>query len=104
VPFSAGFIGEFIILYEIFNYDLVMGILSASTLVFGAVFMLRAFQLSMFGFPKIDSFKDLTLNELAVFLLIGAMILLLGVYPQMLKDFLEPCLNNIVNSLNSKVQ
>jgi len=102
VPFTAGFIGEFVIIYEVFNFDLSMGLLSASTLVFGAVFMLRAFQLSMFGFPKIDSFKDLTLNELAVFLIVGAMILFLGVYPQLLKDFMEPCLNNIVNSVNIK--
>jgi NADH:ubiquinone oxidoreductase subunit 4 (subunit M) len=56
----------------------------------------------MFGFPKIDSFKDLTINELAVFLLLGAMILLLGLFPQFLKDFMEPCLNNIVNSINAK--
>lgn len=102
VPFTAGFIGEFVILYEIFNFDLSIGLLSASTLVFGAVFMLRAFQLSMFGFPKIDSFKDLAVNELAVFLLLGFMILLLGVFPQLLKDFMEPCLNNIVNSINGK--
>lgn len=102
VPFSAGFIGEFVILYEVFNFDIAMGILSATTLVFGAVFMLRAFQLSMFGFPKIESFKDLTINELAVFLLLGAMILFLGVFPQLLKDFMEPCLNNIVNSIASK--
>jgi NADH-quinone oxidoreductase subunit M len=103
VPFSAGFIGEFVILLEIFNFDILMGVLSATTLIFGAVFMLRAFQMSMFGHPKLTVFKDLTINELLVFLIISTLVLLLGVYPQLVKDFIENNLDSIImNSVPNK--
>ena len=103
VPFSAGFIGEFVILFEIFNFDILMGVLSATTLIFGAVFMLRAFQMSMFGHPKLTVFKDLTINELLVFLIISTLVLLLGVYPQLVKDFIENNLDSIImNSVSNK--
>jgi NADH-quinone oxidoreductase subunit M len=98
VPFSAGFIGEFLLIFEIFNFNILMGVLASTTLVFGAVFMLRAFQMSMFGYPKISSFKDLTINELAVFLLVSCIVLFLGVYPKLLQDFLEPSLTTIYNA------
>ncbi len=98
VPFSAGFIGEFLLIFEIFNFNILMGILASTTLVFGAVFMLRAFQMSMFGYNKMEKFKDLTFNELAVFIIASALILFLGVYPQLLQDFLSPSLDNILNS------
>jgi NADH-quinone oxidoreductase subunit M len=104
VPFSAGFIGEFILIFEIFNFNLWTGILAATTLVFGAVLMLRAFQLSMFGYPKMESFKDLRINELLVFLIISAFVLLLGICPQLVKDFIDPCLEKIVNSTLIKVE
>ncbi len=103
VPFSAGFIGEFILIFEIFNFNIWTGIFSATTLVFGAVLMLRAFQLCMFGYPKLESFKDLRINELLVFLIISAFVLMLGIYPQLLKDFMDPCLEKIVNLTLVKV-
>jgi NADH-quinone oxidoreductase subunit M len=98
VPFSSGFIGEFLLLKGLYSYNWTIGLLAGTTLVFGAVYTLRAYQLSMFGAPKLESFKDLTWNELLVFFLITVVILILGIYPQSVLNFVGPSLDNLMQS------
>jgi NADH-quinone oxidoreductase subunit M len=81
-----------------------MGILGLSTIVLGAVFMLRAFQLSMFGFPTISSFQDLTWNELAVLLLVSVAVLLLGLFPDTVSQLVMPALQDIISSIQDSKQ
>lgn len=104
VPFTAGFIGEFIILLELFHHNNIMGILGLSTVVLGAVFMLRAFQLSMFGFPTISTFQDLVWNELAVLLLVSIAVLLLGLFPDTVSHLVMPALQDIISSIQDSKQ
>ena len=98
VPFSSGFIGEFLLLKGLYSYNWIIGLLAGTTLVFGAVYTLRAYQLSMFGAPKLESFKDLTWNELLVFFLVTVVILILGIYPQSVLNFVGPSLDNLMQS------
>jgi NADH-quinone oxidoreductase subunit M len=70
-------------------------------LVFGAVYTLRAYQLSMYGSPKIEGFKDLTWNELLAFFIISVIIVVLGVYPQVVIDFVGPSLDNLFDSMQA---
>ena len=90
VPFTAGFIGEFVLIKELFTAHWVIGITAASTLVFGAVYMLRAYQGSMFGPTKVTVFKDLTWNEYAVFGILTLAAVGFGLYPQIIIDFIKP--------------
>jgi NADH-quinone oxidoreductase subunit M len=90
VPFTAGFMGEFILIKELFTAHWVIGITAASTLVFGAVYMLRAYQGSMFGPSKVTVFKDLTWNEYLVFALLTVAAVGFGLYPQIIIDFIKP--------------
>jgi NADH-quinone oxidoreductase subunit M len=90
VPFTAGFIGEFILIKELFTAHWVIGITAASTLVFGAVYMLRAYQGSMFGPSKVTVFADLTWNEYAVFGILTLAAVGFGLYPQVIIDFIKP--------------
>ena len=101
VPFTSGFIGEFLLIKGLYGYNWIIGVVAGSTLVFGAVYTLRAYQLSMFGAPKLTHFKDLTWNELISFLLITLFILILGVYPQVVIDFVGPSLDNLFNSMQA---
>lgn len=90
VPFTAGFMGEFILIKELFTAHWVIGITAASTLVFGAVYMLRAYQGSMFGPSKVTVFADLTWNECTVFALLALAAVGFGLYPQLIIDFIKP--------------
>jgi NADH-quinone oxidoreductase subunit M len=101
VPFTSGFIGEFLLLKGLYGYNWIVGLVAGTTLVFGAVYTLRAYQLSMYGSPKIEGFKDLTWNELLAFFIISVIIVVLGVYPQVVIDFVGPSLDNLFNSMQA---
>jgi NADH-quinone oxidoreductase subunit M len=90
VPFTAGFMGEFILIKELFTAHWVIGLTAATTLVFGAVYMLRAYQGSMFGPSKMTVFADLTWNEYAVFAILAIAAVGFGLYPQIIIDFIKP--------------
>ena len=89
IPFSAGFIGEFLLLREISQFKLSLGILAASTLVFGAIYMIRAYQLSMSGHKENLQFADLTWNEWVVFCILGVLALIFGLAPYLIGDMVK---------------
>ena len=99
VPLSAGFIGEFMLLKGLFNYDVWIGVITGTTLIFGAVYTLRGYQLSMYGDPKFEKFTDLKWNEWFTYFIILALILIIGIYPQMVIDFISPSVNQLLNSV-----
>ena len=100
VPFTAGFIGEFTLLKELTDFHFAIGIIGATTLVFGAVYTLRAYQLSMFGAPKNESFEDLRWNELLVFLIVTIAIITLGLCPQFITDLVGPSMDKLILIFN----
>lgn len=100
VPFSSGFIGEFLLLKELYTYQWIIGLVAGTTLVFGAVYTLRAYQLSMFGAPKLTEFKDLSWNEWAVFFILGISILFLGLFPQEVFKIVGPSIDTLMNTIN----
>lgn len=101
VPFTAGFIGEFLLLKGLYNYDWIVGLVAGTTLVFGAVYALRAYQLSMYGAPKINRFEDLTWNETLAFLALSVLIITIGLFPQLIINFIEPSLNKLFQSIQA---
>lgn len=101
VPFTAGFIGEFTLLKVLTDTNIWIGVISATTLVFGAVYTLRAYQLSMFGAPKLESLEDLRWNELTVFIVISLAILLFGLFPHLISDLVGPSLERFITLFNA---
>jgi NADH-quinone oxidoreductase subunit M len=99
VPFTSGFIGEFLLLKGLYQYHWLVGLIAGTTLVFGAVYMLRAYQVSMFGHPAKASFEDLRWNELLVFIVLSVLIVTLGIFPQFVNDFVGPSLKNVMDSM-----
>lgn len=87
VPFSAGFIGEFFLIKAIFDVHVFSGILACTTLVLGAIYMLRAYQAPMFGPTKNEKFLDLRWSEIAVFALLSLAAIYFGLAPKCLTDF-----------------
>ena len=83
LPLTAGFIGEFYIIWTITEFRLLLGLMAALTLIFGAVYMLRFYQRTMFGSPSANvmQFERLNLSEDYVFIIICILILALGLFP-----------------------
>ncbi len=101
VPLSSGFIGEFMLLKGIFSYNWLIGFVAGTTLIVGAVYTLRAYQLSMYGAPKATPFADLTWNEWLTYLIIMVIIVVFGVYPQAIIDFLSPSIDSLLESVKT---
>lgn len=101
VPLSSGFIGEFMLLKGMYAYNWIIGIIAGTTLIIGAVYTLRAYQLSMFGAPKSTPFEDLKWNEWLAFFIIMVCILVFGVYPQAIIDFVGPSVDHLLESVKS---
>jgi NADH-quinone oxidoreductase subunit M len=100
VPFTAGFIGEFILIKELSELHLYSGLLSATTLVFGAVYMLRTFQISMHSAPKTTHFEDLKWNELAVFIILMIFSIIFGLFPSIITNFMDASVTQLLNTFN----
>ncbi len=101
VPFSSGFIGEFMLLKGVYSYNWLIGFVAGTTLIVGAVYTLRAYQLSMYGAPKSTPFADLTWNEWLAYLIIMVTIVVFGVYPQAIIDFLSPSIDSLIESVKT---
>jgi len=101
VPLSMGFIGEFMLLKGVFSYNSCIGFVAGTTLIVGAVYTLRAYQLSMYGAPKATPFADLTWNEWLAYLIITVIIVVFGVYPQAIIDFLSPSIDSLLESVKT---
>ena len=89
------------LLKGVFSYNALIGIIAGTTLIVGAAYTLRAYQLSMYGAPKAAPFADLTWNEWLTYLIIMVIIVVFGVYPQAIIDFLSPSIDSLLESVKT---
>lgn len=91
LPFTSGFIGEFLLISALVKYQLVIGSIAGITIILGATYMLRAFQLSMLGEAneRTGAFADLTLREKVILYTIVVLVVVMGVHPGPLLDISE---------------
>jgi NADH-quinone oxidoreductase subunit M len=101
VPLTSGFIGEFLLLKGLYNYNWIVGIVAGTTLIFGAVYTLRANQLSMYGPVKVNAFADLHWSELLVFAVITIVVVVLGICPQLVIGYVEPGIRQLLETVQS---
>lgn len=101
VPLTSGFIGEFLMLKGLVGFDMVLGIIAGTTLIFGAVYTFRAYQLSMYGPLTRDHFADLHWSELLVLALIIIAVVIFGVYPAAITDFVNPSIKVVLETLST---
>ena len=98
LPLTSGFVGEFLLLNSLFQYQLIIGGVAGLTIILGAVYMLRTFQKSMSGETNnlTKSFTDLTQHEKMVLYPIVVIIILMGIYPAPILSISEVAVNNLL--------
>ncbi len=96
LPTTFNFIGEFTVLYSLSRIDIWFAILGGTTIILGAYYMLRMFQHVMLGDRNVRVFKDVTLNEGIVLVVIIAVLFFFGMYPKPIDDLITPSLQNIL--------
>lgn len=101
VPLTNGFPGEFLLLNGIWNYNAWMGAVAGLTIIFGAVYMLRAYGLAMFGEPNEATvqFVDLDTRELTILGVLAFLVLVLGFFPQTILGLTDQSVNAILGAV-----
>ena len=104
LPLTNGFIGEFLLLKGIFSYTdhgVWFAVFGGTTLILGAVYMLRLFQKTMLG--NISDIHivvtDIKGVEVFVLVLIAALVILIGVVPNMLLNLSEASVNQLLQQI-----
>lgn len=92
LPLTNGFIGEFLLLYGVYQYNTWLSVFAGLTIILGAVYMLRMYQKVMLGTAIKDNlvFTPLMWNEKAVLIIIGVLIVIFGLYPTPVLELTEP--------------
>jgi NADH-quinone oxidoreductase subunit M len=104
LPLTNGFIGEFLLLNSVFQFNIWMAAVAGLTMIFGAVYMLRMYKKVMQGETNALTavFADISGSEKLVLGIICALIIIIGVYPQPILHLSEASVQNLVSSVINK--
>jgi NADH-quinone oxidoreductase subunit M len=102
LPSTFNFVGEFTLLYSLYSANIWFSVIAGTTIILGAVYMLKMFQHVMLGDANTKVFKTITLNEIIVFVVIIAVLLFFGLYPKPLNDLITPALQEIMAKINKQ--
>jgi NADH-quinone oxidoreductase subunit M len=100
LPLTNGFIGEFLLINGVYQYNAWMAGFAGLTVILGAVYMLRSYQSIMLGEVSLqyNTFAPLSGNEKTILTLICAVIIIFGVFPKPLLDIVEPSVIKLVDT------
>jgi NADH-quinone oxidoreductase subunit M len=103
LPFTSGFVGEFLLINSLVQYQLVIGAMAGLTTILGAVYMLRSFQQSMLGETNsvTSTILDLTSQEKLVLYPIVILVIVFGIYPAPLLKISEAAVNNLLTIVSN---
>jgi NADH-quinone oxidoreductase subunit M len=104
LPPLNGFVHEFLILVGAFQANVWWGILAATGVVLGAIYMLWMLQRVFFGDvtnEKNAGLKDLSLREVLVFIPLIVMVFWLGAYSKPFVERIEPAVSQFVGQMTS---
>jgi NADH-quinone oxidoreductase subunit M len=99
LPGLNGFVGEFLLLMGSFQFAWWLGVLAATSVVLGAVYLLWMTQRVLFEkdrSPEKTGFGDFSLREKIVMTPMVLLMFLIGLFPAALTDRLEPAAREII--------
>ena len=102
LPLTNGFIGEFILIKSIFDYNKLAAVVAGLTMIFSAVYLFRMYGKAMFGEGDervLSSAEDLSGIEFSVLATLAGFVILFGVFPQPLIDMVSSSLKFIYASM-----
>ena len=99
LPTTNAFIGEFLLLYGLYEYNTWLSVIAGLTIILGAVYMLRMYQNVMLGETNslTANFEDLNRKELVVFVFLIIGIFEIGLVPSQFMSMVQPSLDLILN-------
>lgn len=98
LPLTGGFVGEFLLLAGVYQFNIWAGAVAGLTIIFSAVYLLRMYQRTMLGPDSAfsDTITDLSGTELAMFVPLIALVFWLGLFPGTFLHLSEPAISQIL--------
>ncbi|ENA1800380.1 NADH-quinone oxidoreductase subunit M [Flavobacterium psychrophilum] len=100
LPGTFNFVGEFTLLYSLYSANIWFAVIAGTTIILGAVYMLKMFQHVMLGEANAKTFKSITANESIVFVVIIVVLLFFGLFSKPITDLVTPALQEILLKIN----
>jgi NADH-quinone oxidoreductase subunit M len=102
LPLTNGFIGEFLLLFGIFEINVWLAAIAGLTIIFSAVYMLWMYQRTMLGKPGDLSQKisDISSMEVIPLVPIVIMVIWIGIFPNFFLHIAEPSIREIMNLIH----
>ena len=95
-PGTTGFIGEFLILIGIFKINYSIAFVSAFGVILSACYILWMYNRVCFGNKNYSNIADLNIKDTLVFLIFVLLIIILGIYPNILISIYELSTNKLI--------
>ena len=102
LPSTSGFVGEFMVLVGAFKDNILVAALASTGVVLGAAYMLWLYKRVVFGNMSNEDLKkisDLDGREFFYLLVIGAVVIVLGVMPNLVLEYLHPSVENLMSQV-----
>lgn len=104
VPLTNGFIGEFILLKSVFDYNKLAAIVAGITIILTAAYLLRFYGKAMFGEGNekvLSSARDLNGVEFSVLASLCVFVILMGIFPQAVLEMVNSPLRFIYQAMQN---
>lgn len=92
LPGTSGFVGEFMVILGSFQAGFWVAFWAAMTLIIGAAYTLWMYKRVIFGpvtNPRVAELKDLSIFETSAYVLLALMVIVMGVYPKPILDYVH---------------
>jgi NADH-quinone oxidoreductase subunit M len=101
LPLTGGFVGEFLLLAGVYEFNMWAGAVAGLTIIFSAVYLLRMYQRAMLGPDSAysETITDLTGAELAMFVPLIVLVFWLGLFPSTFLHLSEPTISSILTAV-----
>jgi NADH-quinone oxidoreductase subunit M len=104
LPGTSGFVGEFLTLMGMFQYNTWIAAVAATGVILSAAYALWLYRRVVFGDlikESLKSISDMTLRERAIFAPLVVMTILLGVYPSLVTDIIGPSVEALIQTYDT---
>jgi NADH-quinone oxidoreductase subunit M len=103
LPLTNGFVGEFLLITGVYQYNFWLAVFAGLTIILGAVYMLRGYQTMMLGetSERTSAFTDVSGREKWILIVIAALVIIFGVFPKPILDLTAQDVQNLVEGVKS---
>lgn len=104
MPLTNGFVGEFLLINGLFQFNSTLAAVAGLTVILGAVYMLVAYQKICLGATNSTTatFADTSSKDAIVLIPIVVLVFTLGLLPNLILNLSEAAINNLFNIIQLK--